>query len=91
MTTINQLKQEIIAFLDVTPDEMNISIHESLLESGLLDSMNILELVAHLERVYEVEFTTEDLTHKNFETIETISKLLAHKNVFIEHDNTNNS
>ena len=91
MTTINQLKQEIIAFLDVTPDETNISIYESLLESGLLDSMNILELVAHLEKAYEVEFTTEDLTHKNFETIETIGKLLANKNVSIEHDNTDNS
>lgn len=91
MITISQLKQEIISFLDVTPDEMNVSIHDSLLESGLLDSMNILELVAHLQKAYEVEFTTEDLTHKNFETIETIGKLLAHKNVSIEHDNTENS
>ncbi|MDR4504288.1 MAG: acyl carrier protein [Candidatus Scalindua sp.] len=91
MTSIAKLKSEILSFLDVTPQETGITIRESLLESGLLDSMNILELVAHLQRVYGVEFTTDDMTHRNFETIDAIGKLLAKKNVSIEYDNTGNS
>ena len=91
MTSIAKLKAEILSFLDVTPQGTGITIRESLLESGLLDSMNILELVAHLQRVYGVEFTTEDMTHRNFETIDAIGKLLAKKNVSIEYDNTGNS
>ncbi|GJQ60339.1 MAG: acyl carrier protein [Candidatus Scalindua sp. AMX11] len=81
MTSIARLKIEILSFLDVTPQEIGIGIHESLLESGLLDSMNIIELVAHLQSVYGVEFSTEDMTHRNFETIDAIGKLLAKKGI----------
>ncbi len=91
MTLINKLKTEILSFLDVTSRDERIGIRESLLESGLLDSMNILELVVHLQKVYGVEFTTEEMTHRNFETIEAIGRLLTEKKVSIEHDNIDNS
>ncbi|MCP5004585.1 MAG: acyl carrier protein [Planctomycetes bacterium] len=91
MILTSKLKTEILSFLDVTSGEADIGISESLLESGLLDSMNILELVAHLQKVYGVEFTTEEMTHRNFETIEAIGRLLKEKKVSIEHDNIDNS
>lgn len=91
MTSITKLKSEILSFLDVAPQETAITIRESLLGSGFLDSMNILELVAHLQRLYGVEFTTDDMTHRNFETIDAIGKLLAKKNVPIEYDHAGDS
>ncbi|MFQ5964666.1 MAG: acyl carrier protein [Candidatus Scalinduaceae bacterium] len=91
MASIEKLKGEVLSFLDVPLEKININLHESLLESGLLDSMNVLELITHLEQAYKVEFTTEDMTRSNFETINAIGKLLTRKNISIEHDNTDNS
>ncbi len=91
MTSIARLQTEILSFLNVTQQETAIGIGESLLESGLVDSMNILELVAHLQRVYGVEFSNDDMTHRNFETIDAIGKLLIKKDVSIEYDNRDNT
>ena len=52
---------------------------ESLLESGLVDSLNILGLVNGLEDHFDLEFDDEDLQIENFETIGKIMSLLEER------------
>ncbi len=85
MTSIEKLKTEILSLLNISPEKSAvIGSHESLMENGLLDSMNILELVSHLEQTYDVEFSADDMTKENFETIDAIHKTLVKKNGPIE-------
>ena len=44
----------------------------SLFASGLLDSLNAIEVVEGLEKEFGFEFDTEELNDKNFYSIETI-------------------
>ena len=46
---------------------------ESLLESGTIDSMGVLQLVAFLEATYSVKVEDDDLVPENFDTIAAIT------------------
>jgi acyl carrier protein len=48
----------------------------SLIESGLLDSLMVLEVVAFLEATFPVTLEAEDITLDNFETLAAIEALV---------------
>ena len=50
-----------------------VGVDEDLLELGLLDSISLVRLVAHLETTFEIEVLDEDLLPENFHTIASIS------------------
>jgi acyl carrier protein len=50
---------------------------DPLLESGMLDSQGVLELVTFIEEEFLVAVPDEDLTPENFQTIERISAYIA--------------
>jgi acyl carrier protein len=45
---------------------------ESLLETGIIDSLAILELTAHLEETYGITIEEDDLVPENFDTLSAI-------------------
>lgn len=45
---------------------------ESLLETGVLDSVAMIDLIAHLEGTYTIQISEDDMTPENFETVEAI-------------------
>ena len=52
---------------------------DSLIDSGIVDSMGILELVAFVESDLDVQVEDTDLTPENFESIESLSLFVAAK------------
>lgn len=52
---------------------------ESLLNSGVVDSMGILEIVTFVEDEYSIELTDEEVMEDNFETIQSIADLIVKK------------
>lgn len=56
-----------------------LSSDESLLDSGLIDSAGLFELVAFLEERFGVVIADEELVPENFETIDAIVALVATK------------
>jgi acyl carrier protein len=50
-----------------------------LLETGIVDSIGILEIVTFLENEFEVQVVDEDLVPENFGTIANISSFVARK------------
>jgi acyl carrier protein len=48
----------------------------SLVKSGWLDSFAVVELVAFIEREFQVVLKNEDITPANFETLEAMRRLL---------------
>ena len=49
---------------------------ESLVESGIIDSMGVLELVTFIEADFELVLSDEDVVSENFDSIATISSFI---------------
>ncbi|WP_417473654.1 phosphopantetheine-binding protein [Luteimonas mephitis] len=51
----------------------------SLIRSGVVDSMGILELIEYLEKTFRIHVTPEEMVPANFDSIDTINTFLACK------------
>ena len=51
----------------------------SFLEHGVIDSMGVLELVAHLESTYGVKVKDEELLPENLDSINSVAAYLTRK------------
>ena len=69
------VEQSVRDFLknDLGKAESDVGRDESLLESGIIDSMGVLQLVAFLESTYGIKVEDDDLMPENFHTITSIS------------------
>lgn len=47
-----------------------------LLEAGIIDSFEIVNLVMELEEAFEIEIAPEEISPENFKTVEAIVKLV---------------
>lgn len=56
-----------------------ISLDEDLLVSGLVDSLGVVALVQHLEKVSGQPIPPEHVTLENFESVTTISAYLGNR------------
>jgi acyl carrier protein len=52
---------------------------DPLLQSGIIDSMGILDLVGHLETTFDISVADDDLVPENFDSIETIAAFVEKK------------
>jgi len=61
--------------------DVAIDSDQSLIESGIMDSTGVLELVEYLETTFEIKVADEELVPENLETINNIIRFLASKGV----------
>lgn len=59
--------------------QRNLQDTDSLIDSGIVDSMGILELVAFVESDFGVAVEEVDLTPENFESIATVAAFVRDK------------
>jgi len=59
--------------------QQNVGLHDSLLESGIIDSLGTLEVVMFLETEFGVEITDEEMVADHFESIASISGFVESK------------
>jgi acyl carrier protein len=52
---------------------------DALLESGIIDSLGILEVVAFIERTFSTTVADEELSPENFQTIDRIATFISSK------------
>ena len=78
---MNLIQQELHSFLTenfaVDGDANPIGLDESLIESGVVDSTGLLELVSFVETRYGLQIPDEDLLPENFETLANISAYIT--------------
>jgi acyl carrier protein len=60
-------------------DTSAIGRDQSLLESGTLDSVSVMQLVAFLESTYGITVPDEDMTPDNFDTIAAITAFVERR------------
>jgi acyl carrier protein len=52
---------------------------ESLMESGVIDSLGIFRLVAFLEETFRVRIGDEEITHDNLKSVDSIEQMVVSK------------
>ena len=52
---------------------------ESLMDSGVIDSLGIFRLVAFLEETFRVRIGDEEITHDNLKSVDSIEQLVLSK------------
>lgn len=50
--------------------------HDSLIESGIIDSLGIMTLLAYVEQQFSIEISGDDLIPENFASISAITALV---------------
>lgn len=65
-------------YLYMRPD-LEIETDTPLLESGVLDSMGVIELIEFLESEFEIEVDDGEITEENLESIEAATALVLRK------------
>lgn len=75
-TTIKEfIQKEFLARRDVK----EVSGDDSLLDSGLIDSTGIFEIVGFLETQFKIEVADEEIVPENFETMNHILAFISTK------------
>jgi acyl carrier protein len=64
-----------ILFSDVFP----YSDETSFLDSGIVDSMNVMEIVHHTEKTYGVSISDHEIVPDNFDSIQKIARFVQSK------------
>ncbi len=73
------MKEKIIEILmDLVPD-FEYSDDVKLLEDGILDSFDIVNLVLEINEEFGINIGVEDVNEDNFETVDSILKLVEDK------------
>ncbi len=59
--------------------DRDVALDEALLDSGVIDSAGIFELVEFIESTFGVEVSDEEVVPENFDTIEVIAAFVESK------------
>ena len=73
------LQQQVTAMF---ADKLNLDVASAetdLIETGLLDSLSIVEFLAQLEESFDISISTDDLEPENFRSITRIALFLTQR------------
>ena len=76
MNVSQALEEFIIRDLMVADGDVSLSADASLIESGIVDSLGILRLVAFIEENFSVVVDDIDVVPENFDTINAMNSLV---------------
>lgn len=49
---------------------------DDIVSGGMLDSIELVEIVSEIEEVFEIEIPIEDISPENFNSVEAIQKMI---------------
>ena len=78
MSKIPEVKEYIVENF-LFGDDSQIQDDTSFLDSGIIDSTGILELVTFLEEKYNIEIADDELIPENLDSLTNIGKFLDYK------------
>jgi acyl carrier protein len=77
---MNEIETNIMQFLTsrgFLDGKKEVKENESLTETGVIDSIGLLQLIDHLESSYKIEIPMDLITPENFDTLKGISHSVA--------------
>lgn len=73
-----KIKLDLIDFISQQfyVDKEDIEIDKSLVDTGIIDSIGLIEIAAYIDREYSVEVSESQMTKENFGSVEKIVKFI---------------
>ncbi|ALE53194.1 hypothetical protein SP60_02185 [Candidatus Thioglobus autotrophicus] len=59
--------------------DVNVTPETNLIVSGVIDSIQVIELIVYIEKKYNIEFTEDDLLDSEFASIAGLTELILSK------------
>jgi acyl carrier protein len=75
----NKIAEFIVRNIMLRKDPSGLGPEDPLLESGIINSFGIVELVAFIEKEFGITVPDRDVVPENFDTVRSISKLVKSK------------
>ncbi|MFK7822087.1 MAG: acyl carrier protein [Planctomycetaceae bacterium] len=81
MSTPKEISDTLRQFVqtEILGDETSVSYTEDLLGDGVIDSLGIMRIVAHIESEYKFGVPPEDVTIEHFSTLDAMGRYIANK------------
>ena len=79
VSTVSAIERFIVEEIMIGSERTKIEPDQSLLDSGILDSLALLRLISFLEDQYQITIEDGEVTPDNFESIATIKTFLEQK------------
>ena len=78
---LSNIAQEIFDFIKAQYSlyDIEFSGNTDLILKGIIDSMQVIELIMHLEKEYDVEFTEDDLLDNSISSVDGLACLIHSK------------
>lgn len=71
------MEEKIIKILENVCNKTNVDYKNcNLIESGILESLALMQLLASLEEEYKIEIDIDDINEENFSTVKDIVNLI---------------
>ncbi len=80
--TKDEIVEQLIQFVRVKfalADSLELTREMSLLDSGIVDSMGVLDLVTFIEQQFGIVAEDDDLVAENFESIDSLVRFVEEK------------
>ena len=68
--------EDLLRILNEVKPDVDFTKEDDLIESGILDSLSIIQLVTKISDEFDVEITPLDLVPENFKSAETIYEMI---------------
>jgi acyl carrier protein len=79
---MEEIKKQITGFITTNflfDESITLSTEDSLLETGVIDSTGVLELVAFIEETYGIKIEDEEIVPENLDSIDNIALYISQK------------
>ena len=76
---LNKVRAYVIENLLVGDEEAGFSDDQSFLETGMIDSTGILEVILFLENEFDLEISDEEMVPENLDSVASIGRFVLSK------------
>ncbi len=76
---LKEVREYVIENFLLGDEDEAFSDSESFLESGLIDSTGILEVISFLEETYRIEIADEEMIPDNLDSVERVARFVVSK------------
>ena len=81
MSTEASIREFILENYLFTDDESELKNNESLIESGVIDSTGIMEVIAFLQKEFDIVVEDDEMIPENLDSVDNILNYLKKKGV----------
>jgi acyl carrier protein len=81
LSKFSKIINELIEFVNLhySIGGVNVTPETNLIVSGVIDSIQVIELIVYIEKKYNIEFTEDDLLDNGFASIAGLTELILSK------------